>query len=100
MRAAALRSVLWIILSLCFSLVVWRLKGPQHGADFLTGYLVEYPLSVDNIFVFVLIFAYFRVPRLPQHPALVWGIIGPLVMRGVVILCGFALLRRFHFIFY
>src|SRR6266568_8608587 len=62
MRAAAQRSVLWVILSLCFSVVVWQLKGPQHGLDFLTGYLVEYSLSVDNIFVFVLIFAYFRVP--------------------------------------
>jgi len=100
MRAAAQRSVLWIILSLCFSLVVWRLKGPQHGVDFLTGYLVEYSLSVDNIFVFVLIFAYFRVPPLAQHRALVWGIIGALVMRGVVILCGIALVRRFHFILY
>jgi len=100
MRAAAQRSVLWIILSLCFGLVVWRLKGPQHGVDFLTGYLVEYSLSVDNIFVFVLIFAYFRVPPLAQHRALVWGIIGALVMRGVVILCGIALVRRFHFILY
>ena len=100
MRAAAQRSVLWVILSLCFSLVVWRLKGPQHGVDFLTGYLVEYSLSVDNIFVFVLIFAYFRVPPLAQHRALVWGIIGALVMRGVVILCGIALVRRFHFILY
>src|SRR6266699_1877728 len=100
MRAAAQRSVLWIILSLCFSLVVWRLKGPQHGVDFLTGYLVEYSLSVDNIFVFVLIFAYFRVPPLAQHRALVWGIIGALVMRGVVILCGIALVQRFHFILY
>src|SRR5216117_2893037 len=100
MRAAAQRSVMWIILSLCFGLVVWRLKGPQHGVDFLTGYLVEYSLSVDNIFVFVLIFAYFRVPPLAQHRALVWGIIGALVMRGVVILCGIALVRRFHFILY
>src|SRR5437762_9601734 len=100
MRAAAQRSVLWVILSLCFSLLVWRLKGPQHGVDFLTGYLVEYSLSVDNIFVFVLIFAYFRVPPLAQHRALVWGIIGALVMRGVVILCGIALVRRFHFILY
>src|SRR6266516_2261887 len=100
MRAAAQRSVLWLIRSLCFGLVVWRLKGPQHGVDFLTGYLVEYSLSVDNIFVFVLIFAYFRVPPLAQHRALVWGIIGALVMRGVVILCGIALVQRFHFILY
>src|SRR5437773_266213 len=100
MRAAAQRSVVWIILSLCFSLVVWRLKGPQHRVDFLTGYLVEYSLSVDNIFFFVLIFAYFRVPPLAQHRALVWGILGALVMRGVMLLCGIALVRRFHFILY
>jgi len=100
MRAAVQRSVLWVILSLCFSVVVWRLKGPQHGLDFLTGYLIEYSLSVDNIFVFVLIFAYFRVPPRAQHRVLVWGIVGALVMRGVMILCGIALVRRFHFILY
>src|SRR5437870_4467505 len=100
MRAAAQRSVLWVILSLCFSLVVWRLKGPQHGVDFLTGYLVEYSLSVDNIFVFVLIFAYFHVPPRAQHRALVWGIVGALVMRGVMIWCGIALVQRFHFVLY
>ncbi len=100
MRAAAQRSVLWVILSLCFSVVVWRLKGPQHGVDFLAGYLIEYSLSVDNIFVFVLIFAYFRVPPRAQHRALVWGIVGALVMRGVMILCGIALVQRFHFILY
>jgi len=100
MRAAAQRSVLWVILSLCFSVVVWHLKGPQHGVDFLAGYLIEYSLSVDNIFVFVLIFAYFRVPPRAQHRALVWGIVGALVMRGVMILCGIALVQRFHFILY
>src|SRR6266704_3573747 len=100
MRAAAQRSVLWVILSLCFSVVVWRLKGPQSGVDFLTGYLIEYSLSVDNIFVFVLIFAYFRVPPRAQHRVLVWGIVGALVMRGVMILCGIALVQRFHFVLY
>lgn len=100
MRAAAQRSVLWVILSLCFSVVVWQLKGPQHGLDFLTGYLVEYSLSVDNIFVFVLIFAHFRVPPLPQHRALVWGIMGALVMRGIMIWFGIALVQRFHFVLY
>src|SRR6266498_5905038 len=99
-RAAFQRSVLWVILSLCFSVVVWRLKGPQHGLDFLTGYLIEYSLSVDNIFVFVLIFAYFRVPPRAQHRVLVWGIIGALVMRGTMIWCGIALVQRFHFVLY
>jgi tellurite resistance protein TerC len=100
MRAAAQRSVLWVLVSLGFNGLVWYIKGAQAGLDFLTAYLVEYSLSVDNIFVFVLIFAYFRVPPLAQHRALVWGIVGALIMRGVVILCGIALVHRFHFILY
>src|SRR6266571_1826894 len=100
MRAATQRSVLWVILSLCFSVVVWRLKGPQSGVDFLTGYLIEYSLSVDNIFVFVLIFAYFRVPPRAQHRVLVWGIVGALVMRGIMIWLGVSLVSSFHFILY
>jgi tellurite resistance protein TerC len=100
MRAAAQRSVLWILVSLGFNALVWYLKGPQHGLDFLTGYLIEYSLSVDNIFVFVLIFAYFRVPPIAQHRALVWGILGALVMRGIMIWLGVALVERFHFVLY
>jgi tellurite resistance protein TerC len=100
MRAAAQRSVLWVLVSLGFNGLVWYIKGAQAGLDFLTAYLVEYSLSVDNIFVFVLIFAYFRVPPLAQHRALVWGILGALVMRGVMILSGIVLVRRFHFILY
>ena len=100
MRAAARRSLIWILLSLLFNLLVWKLRGPEKGLEFFTGYLIEYSLSVDNIFVFLLIFAYFRVPPRAQHRVLVWGIIGALVMRGVVILCGIALVQRFHFILY
>ncbi len=98
MTAAARRSVLWVILSLGFNAVVWRIKGPHHGLDFLTGYLIEYSLSMDNIFVFVLIFTHFRVPPRAQHRVLVWGIIGALIMRGTMILFGIALVRRFHFV--
>ena len=100
MTAAARRSVLWVIVSLGFNAVVWRFKGPHHGLDFFTGYLIEYSLSMDNIFVFVLIFAHFRVPPKAQHRVLVWGIIGALVMRGTMILGGIALVQRFHFILY
>src|SRR5947208_3639117 len=100
MRAAAVRSVLWVVLSLAFGAVVWRLKGSQHGLDFLTGYLIEYSLSVDNIFIFVLIFAYFRVPPIAQHRVLAWGIIGALVMRGAMIWLGVTLIARFHFVLY
>jgi tellurite resistance protein TerC len=100
MAAAARRSVLWIIVSLAFNAVVWRIKGPHHALDFLTGYLIEYSLSMDNIFVFVLIFTHFRVPPRAQHRVLVWGIIGALIMRGTMILFGIALVRRFHFVLY
>jgi tellurite resistance protein TerC len=100
MRAAAQRSVIWIILSLLFNLLVWRLRGPEQGLDFLTGYLIEYSLSVDNIFVFVLIFQYFRVPSIAQHRVLVWGILGALIMRGIMIGLGVALISRFHYILY
>ena len=100
MRAAARRSLLWVVVSLGFNAVVWRVKGPHHGLDFLTGYLIEYSLSMDNIFAFVLIFTHFRVPPRAQHRVLVWGIIGALIMRGTMILFGIALVRRFHFVLY
>ena len=99
-RAALRRTVIWVLVSLGFNALVWRLKGPHHGLDFFTGYLVEYSLSMDNIFVFVLIFAHFRVPLLAQRRVLVWGIIGALIMRGTMILCGIALVQRFHFVLY
>jgi TerC family integral membrane protein len=100
MAAATRRSLLWVVVSLAFNAVVWRVKGPHHGLDFLTGYLIEYSLSMDNIFVFVLIFTHFRVPPLAQHRVLVWGIIGALIMRGTMILFGIALVQRFHFVLY
>ena len=100
MAAAGRRSLLWVAISLAFNAVVWRVKGPHHGLDFLTGYLIEYSLSMDNIFVFVLIFTHFRVPPVAQHRVLVWGIIGALIMRGTMILFGIALVQRFHFVLY
>jgi tellurite resistance protein TerC len=100
MTAAARRSVLWVLVSLGFNVLVWRFKGPHHGLDFFTAYLVEYSLSADNIFLFVLIFAHFRVPPKAQHRVLVWGVLGALIMRGAMIICGIALVRRFHFILY
>ena len=100
LAAAARRSVLWVLVSLGFNAVVWRFKGPHHGLDFFTAYLVEYSLSADNIFIFVLIFAHFRVPPKAQHRVLVWGVLGALIMRGTMIICGIALVRRFHFVLY
>ena len=99
-RAALQRTVIWVLVSLGFNALVWRIKGPHHGLDFLTGYLVEYSLSMDNIFVFVLIFAHFRVPPLAQRRVLVWGIVGALVMRGTMIWCGIELVQRFDFVIY
>ena len=100
MRAATQRTAIWIVLSLLFNLLVLKIRGPEKALEFLTGYVIEYSLSVDNIFVFVLIFAYFRVPPMAQHRALVWGIVGALVMRGVMIFLGVALVERFDFILY
>jgi tellurite resistance protein TerC len=99
-RAAFQRTAIWVIVSLAFNALVWRIEGPHHALDFLTGYLIEYSLSMDNILVFVLIFAHFRVPPLAQRRVLVWGIVGALVMRGTMIWCGIALVQRFHFVLY
>jgi tellurite resistance protein TerC len=99
-RAAARRSAIWILLSLMFNVLVWKLRGPEKGLEFLTGYLIEYSLSVDNIFVFVLIFSYFRVPPRAQHRVLVWGIVGALVMRGIMIWLGVALVESFDWVLY
>jgi TerC family integral membrane protein len=100
MRAAAVRSVLWVILSLGFSGIVWYIKDTDSAIDFLTGYVIEYSLSVDNIFVFVLIFTHFRVSGKAQHRVLVWGILGALLMRGIMIWLGVALVSSFHWILY
>ena len=100
MRAATQRTAIWIVLSLLFNLLVWKIRGPDKALEFLTGYVIEYSLSVDNIFVFVLIFHYFRVPPMAQHRALVWGIVGALIMRGVMIWLGVALVERFDFVLY
>ena len=99
-RAASLRTLIWIVLSLAFNVLIWKRKGSEAGLDFLTGYIIEYSLSVDNIFVFVLIFSYFRVPAKSQHRVLVWGILGALVMRGVMIWLGVTLVEQFHFVLY
>ena len=99
-KEATIWSIVWVLLSLSFNLLVWKLKGSQAALDFFTGYVIEYSLSVDNIFVFVLIFTYFQVRRKYQHRVLVWGIIGALVMRGVMIWLGVALVDRFHWILY
>ena len=100
LRSAVLRSLIWVALSLAFNVFVWQWQGADQGIDFFTGYLIEYSLSVDNIFVFVLIFAYFRVPPQYEHRVLVWGIVGAIVMRALMIWLGVSLVARFHFVLY
>jgi len=99
-KEAAGWSIAWISLALVFNAGIYSFMGPQAGTEFLTGYLIEKALSVDNIFVFVLIFAYFQVPPKYQHRVLFWGIIGALFMRGGMIFAGAYLIKQFHWIIY
>ncbi len=100
MREALGWSAFWIALSLLFNLGVYIWLGRQAGLEFLTGYIIEKSLSVDNIFVFLVIFSYFRVPPLYQHKILFWGVLGALVLRAVFILAGITLINSFHWIIY
>jgi tellurite resistance protein TerC len=93
-------SVLWIALAVLFGSGVYRFMGPQAGLEFFAGYLIEKALSVDNIFVFVLIFGFFRVPPRYQHRVLFWGILGALIMRGGMIAAGAYLIQHFHWVIY
>jgi len=90
----------WVGLALLFNAGVWSLAGAQKGLEFFTGYLIEKSLSVDNIFVFALLFSYFAVPAKLQHRVLFWGILGALVMRALMIVAGAALITRFTWIIY
>lgn len=99
-REAAIWSAIWVTLSLLFGLFVYFEFGKQAGTEFITGYLIEKSLSVDNLFVFVLIFTYFKVPPQYQHRILFWGILGALVMRAGLIGVGAFLIDRFHWIIY
>ncbi|NTV45356.1 MAG: TerC family protein [Chlorobiales bacterium] len=93
-------SAVWITLALIFNGIIYLWHGPQSAMAFLAGYLIEKSLSVDNLFVFLLIFSYFRVPQEYQHKILFWGILGALLMRAVFIGAGVALLQQFHWIIY
>src|SRR5262245_6374421 len=107
-RNAAIWSAVWIGLALIFALLLfgplgWELFGAarnQKALEFLTGYLIELSLSVDNLFVFLLIFSYFKVPPKDQHRVLYWGVLGALIMRVTMIFAGTALINRFHWIIY
>jgi tellurite resistance protein TerC len=99
-KEAAIWSTVWVALALGFNYGVYHFRGEQAGLEFLAGYLIEKALSVDNIFVFVLIFSYFRVPPKYQHRVLFWGILGALVMRGVMIGLGSYLIHHFEWVLY
>jgi TerC family integral membrane protein len=99
-KEALLWSACWIGLSLAFNAWIYFHFGPRTGLEFLTGYLIEYALSVDNIFVFLVIFSYFGVHPAYQHRVLFWGILGALLLRGLFILAGATLIARFHWIIY
>jgi len=109
-------TAVWVVLALAFNLLVYflyeeswlgwttelshRLTGRQAALEFLTGYVLEKSLSIDNIFIIAMIFAYFRVPREQQHRLLVWGVLGAVVLRGVMIASGALLIERFEWIVY
>lgn len=93
-------TVAWVTLALLFNIGVAHYAGPEKAVEFLTGYVIEYSLSVDNIFVFALLFSYFSVPPMYQHRVLFWGILGALVMRAIMIGAGVVLIAKFAWIIY
>lgn len=100
LREAAIWSSVWIGLALAFSGLIHFWKGSEKALEFLTGYVIEESLSVDNLFVFLVIFSFFRVPREYEHKVLFWGIVGVLITRGIFITAGVVLIHRFHWILY
>jgi tellurite resistance protein TerC len=100
LREAAAWSAVWVSLALTFNAGIWYFAGRQPALEFLTGYLVEKSLAVDNIFVIALIFSYFAVPAAYQHRVLFWGILGALVMRGAFIAAGAYMLKEWHWVIY
>lgn len=99
-REATVWCIVWITLGLLFNAGVYAWMGPEKGLEFFTGYLIEYSLSVDNIFVFIIILTYFSVSPAHQHRVLFWGILGALIMRGTFIATGALLLQLFHWVIY
>jgi tellurite resistance protein TerC len=99
-KEAVIWSVVWITLALIFNYGVYLYMGKVKALEFFTGYILEKSLSVDNIFVFILVFSFFKVPSKYQHKILFWGILGALVMRVILIFSGVALLTKFHWLIY
>ena len=100
LKEALTWTFIWVSLALVFNAIIYYWRGRQQALEFFTGYLVEKALSVDNIFVFIMIFTYFQIPPKYQHKVLFWGILGALLMRVIFIFAGVALIKRFHFTIY
>ncbi len=100
LKEAGIWTSVWVSLAMLFNLGIFYFAGPEPALQFFTGYIVEESLSVDNIFVFVMIFSYFGVPAEYQHRVLFWGVLGAIVMRSLFIAAGAALIARFDWIFY
>jgi tellurite resistance protein TerC len=100
MREAGIWSAVWVALALVFNAGLYFVWGAEPALQFLTGYLIEKSLSVDNVFVFVMLFSFFAVPEKYQHRVLLWGVLGALVMRGAFIVAGAYMLQQFHWIIY
>ncbi len=99
-REALTWSVVWVALSMVFNAWIYRAYGSEKALEFLTGYVIEKALSVDNIFVFVVLFGSFAVPKIYQHRVLFWGVIGAILLRAIFIGLGAALITRFHWVMY
>src|SRR5690606_19114545 len=99
-KEAVIWSIVWVGVALLFNLGIYFMLGPADALQFLTGYLIEKSLAVDNIFVFALVFSYFGVPAAYQHRVLYWGIIGALAFRALFIAGGITLIERFHWMIY
>ncbi len=99
-KEAIIWSGVWIMMALLFDLGIWKFMGEVQAIEFLTGYVIEKSLSIDNIFVFILVFGAFQVPAIYQHRVLFYGILGALVLRGIFIFAGVALIEKFHWIIF
>jgi tellurite resistance protein TerC len=99
-KEALIWSAVWVVLALAFNVFVYYDFGKQKAIEFLTGYILEKSLSVDNIFVFVLLFSYFKVPSIYQHKVLFWGVLGALILRAILIAVGALMIAKFHWVIY
>ena len=99
-KDASVMVAAWVTLAFCFGGVIWFASGAQSALEFFTGYVIEYSLSIDNMFVFIMIFTYFAVPKDHQPKVLLWGILGAVIMRFILIFIGVQLITRFTFMIY